>query len=119
VTDAPKKARRKAVSEMKFENLGEGKFSISGPLTFDTVARALVMSKNAFENFSVLEVDLSGVTETDSAGLALLLEWVNWAKYFVREIHYKSIPKQILAIAEISEVDDMLRAGERWTGQNA
>ena len=105
-------------NDMNFENLGEGRFAISGPLTYDTVAHALEESKEAFDEFSVLEVDLSGVTESDSAGLALLLEWVNWAKYYVREIHYKDIPAQVLAIAQISEVDDMLRAGERWTGQH-
>ena len=100
-----------------FKDLGGGKFEINGVFGYSTVADLLSQSKDLFADYSVIEIDLSGVTQSDSAGLALLLEWVNWSKYFVREIHYKNVPQQITSIAEISEVEDMLHAGERWTGR--
>lgn len=106
-----------AKTEYQFDALGGGRFTISGVLGFSTVADILEDSKELFEDYSVIKVDFSGVTESDSAGLALLLEWVNWAKHYVREIRYLNIPAQIRAIARISEVDELLRAGERWTGQ--
>ena len=59
---------------------------------------------------------IADVQDGDSAGLAVLLEWVNWAKNYVREIRYINVPDEIVAIAQISEVDDMLTKGERWTG---
>ncbi len=105
------------MSAYQFEDLGEGRFAISGELGFGTVDELLDESKDKFADYSVITIDFSGVTSSDSAGLALLLEWVNWAKHYVREIRYENMPKQISAIAEISEVDTMLRAGERWTGQ--
>lgn len=100
-----------------FEDLGEGQFAITGELGFETADQLLTQSKDLFADYSTITIDLSGVTKSDSAGLGLLLEWVNWATHYVREIRYVEIPDQIRAIAEISEVDDMLRAGERWTGQ--
>ncbi|MEM7281137.1 MAG: STAS domain-containing protein [Pseudomonadota bacterium] len=97
-------------------DLGNGHYAIAGELTFSTAGDVLEQSKEMFSDHTQLEVDLAGVTQSDSAGLALLLEWVNWAKHDVREIKYLNMPKEIRAIAEISEVEDLLQAGERWTG---
>ena len=104
------------MNDIRFETIDDGKFALHGQLTYTTVAKALYLSKDLFADHATIELDLSDVSEGDSAGLALLLEWVNWAKNFVREIRYVNIPDEITAIAQISEVDDMLSKGERWTG---
>ena len=104
------------MTDIRFEELGDGKFALHGDLTYATVARALYLSKDLFGDHATIELDMSDIRAADSAGLGVLLEWVNWAKNFVREIRYISIPPQIMAIAQISEVDDMLSKGERWTG---
>ena len=103
------------MTEFEFKDEGEGRFCISGKFEFETVAAAYFQSMKMFSPHSQLELDLSGVTDADSAGLALLLEWVHWAKQSAREIRFKNIPDQIQTIANISEVDGILRAGERWT----
>ncbi len=102
--------------EVRFEDLGDGRFALHGELNFATVTDALETSKDLFADHARIELDLSDIKDGDSAGLALLLEWVNWARNFVREIRYINIPPEIIAIAQISEVDDMLTKGERWTG---
>lgn len=102
--------------EVEFVELGSGRFAIRGDLTFQTATAALEESKELFADHAIIEIDLANVRRSDSAGLALLLEWVNWAKNYVREIRFKNIPKQVISIAQISEVDDMLYKGERWTG---
>jgi len=104
------------VSALTFEDHGDGKFAMHGDLNFETVAGALEKSKTMFADHARIELDLTAIEDGDSAGLALLLEWVNWAKNYVREIRYINVPKGILVIAQISEVDDMLTRGERWTG---
>ena len=103
-------------NNFKFSELGQGRFAISGAFGFATAADILEQSRKLFEPYDVLEVDLAGVTQADSAGLALLLEWVNWAKHYVREISFLNMPEQVKAIARICEVEDLLKAGERWTG---
>lgn len=100
----------------EFQALGDGRFSIAGTMGFATVTRILERSKELFDDLPLIKVDLSGVTRGDSAGMALLLEWINWATAYQREIHYVGIPAQILAIARISEVEDLLQGGERRTG---
>jgi len=104
------------MSDLALEDLGDGRFALSGELSFDTAERILATSEQPFEEHTQLEVDLSGVTLSDSAGLALLLEWVTWANHTVREIRFSGIPDRILAIARTTEVEPLLTRGERWAG---
>jgi phospholipid transport system transporter-binding protein len=104
------------VPQFELNALGGGRFALRGVLGFATVKDILAASKRLFADHAVIKIDLSAVTQSDSAGLALLLEWINWAKHFRREIRYFNIPKAILAIARISEVSELLHAGEHWTG---
>lgn len=104
------------MSDYTLEDLGEGRFALQGRMTFDTAGRILKESEELFEQHTLLEVDLSGVTHTDSAGLALLLEWITWANHTVREIRFEGTPEKIDAIARTTEVDHLLKKGERWVG---
>lgn len=99
---------------VELETLGGGRFAIRGVLGYRTARAVFERSESLFGQAPVIKVDLSGVTEADSAGLALLIEWVNWARYSQREIRFFDLPRQIRAIARICEVEDLLRAGERW-----
>ena len=104
------------MSEYELKDLGEGKFALSGDMSFDTAGSILRESEQLFEQHTLLTVDLDGVTHTDSAGLALLLEWITWANHTVREIRYVEIPERVLAIARTTEVEPLLYRGERWAG---
>jgi phospholipid transport system transporter-binding protein len=104
------------MSDFTLEDRGDGCFAVSGEMTFDTAERILKASEDPFEEHSQLEIDLSGVTVSDSAGLALLLEWVTWANHTVREIRFSGMPERIMAIAKTTEVDKLLTRGERWAG---
>ena len=100
----------------EMEDLGGGKFALRGRMTFDTAGRILRDCETMFEEHTRIEVDLSGVSDTDSAGLALLLEWITWANHTVREIRFIDTPAKIDAIAKTTEVDHLLKRGERWAG---
>jgi len=104
------------MSDYELGNLGDGRFALSGAMTFDTAGDILRDSEEPFEHHTRIEVDLSGVTDTDSAGLALLLEWITWANHTVREIRFTGMPDKIEAIARVTEVENLLRRGERWAG---
>lgn len=104
------------MGDFTLEDLGDGRFALCGEMSFDTAERILEVSEGPFEEHTRIEIDLSGVTESDSAGLALLLEWVTWANHTVREISYSGMPERILAIAKTTEVDGLLTRGERWAG---
>lgn len=104
------------MNDFELTDNGDGHFSLVGEMSFETAERILQASEEPFESHTQLEVDLSGVTLADSAGLALLLEWVTWANHTVREIRFLEMPERILAIAKTTEVDSLLSRGERWAG---
>lgn len=104
------------MAKFELNDLGEGRFALNGEMTFETAERILLASEEPFEQHTRIEVDLSGVTGADSAGLALLLEWITWANHTVREIRFLSMPERVLAIARTTEVEQLLKRGERWAG---
>jgi len=96
------------LSRAKLESLGGGRFRVSGSLDAATVGELLKQSKERFANEKQIEVDFAGVTDGDSAGLALLIEWLRVAKDAGSSLRYNNVPGQITALARISEVDDLL-----------
>jgi phospholipid transport system transporter-binding protein len=101
-----------AAPPFEFEPVGGGRFAARGALGFATASAILERSLRLFEGVAVIKVDFSGVSQADSAGLALLLEWVSWAKAAGREIRFFDIPPQIQAVARISEVEGILHAAD-------
>ena len=110
------RSRHWQLSKYVLNELGDGRFTLSGRMSFDSAGDILRVSEALFEHHTLLTVDLSGVAHTDSAGLALLLEWITWANHTVREIRFEGMPEKIDAIAKTTEVDSLLRRGERWVG---
>lgn len=88
----------------------DGSYLISGALTFDTVPQMYAYSNKLFERHDAdaLTLDLQGVQRTDSAGLALLMDWVRSARRHNKAIRFQNIPTQMLAIARLSGVEDLL-----------
>jgi len=50
-------------------------------------------------------------TAGDSAGLAVLLEWLGLAKQAGRQLHYTHLPQDLTALAGISELQELLARG--------
>ena len=85
-----------------------GVISVSGELTFKTANQILLEAPILFEELSHLEIDLADVTRSDSAGLALLVDWMRYAQRGNKEIVFHHMPKQLLAIANASGLDELL-----------
>lgn len=95
-------------SNARLDSLGDGRFRVAGILDSDTVTEILEQSVRKFESVPGVIIDLSLVTSSDSAGLALLIEWLRMTRAVGRKIHFDNVPQQIMALARISEVDDLL-----------
>jgi phospholipid transport system transporter-binding protein len=93
------------------EALDNGRFKVHGALNAETATALLERSEAAFRGFGTLDIDLAGVPEGDSAGLALLIEWIRLARTQKQQIHFKNLPPQIAALARISEVEELLTNG--------
>ena len=58
---------------------------------------------------SDLEMDCAGITHSDSAGLAVMLDWLATMKREGRPLCFSQIPSLLLAVARISGVEGMLK----------
>jgi phospholipid transport system transporter-binding protein len=79
-----------------------GVFAVSGRLTFDTVPAVLADSKTWFAGDGKITIDLSGVTLADSAGVALLLEWMEHSRDARRELDFSGFPEQLRRLIGVS-----------------
>lgn len=98
------------MSSATLEAAGDGRFRVTGVLDAVTAPKLLRESDARFANApgASLHIDLSGVTESDSAGLALLLEWLRIARRRQQTVHFANVPDQIAALARISEVESLI-----------
>ncbi|HWX79123.1 MAG TPA: STAS domain-containing protein [Steroidobacteraceae bacterium] len=83
---------------------------VKGVLHFSTVTALLRPGSEAIAGGHATVVDLAGVSDSDSAGLALLIEWLSVAKTESRGLRYENIPAQLQQLARLSEVEELLTA---------
>ena len=50
-------------------------------------------------------LDFAQVTTTDSAGLALMIEWIKLSRHQRAQLHFRNVPKQLLNLAKLSGLD--------------
>ena len=81
---------------------------VSGELSFKSVPELVANSRNFFKGSNSFDVDLVDVKRADSAGVALLIEWQRQTKQQNKSIDFYNIPSQMLAIARLSGVDELL-----------
>ena len=79
-----------------------------GALHFTTVRGLLSAGTDAIGRNEAGVIDLAAVTASDSAGLALLIEWLSVAKGANQALRYENIPCQLEQLARLSEVEELL-----------
>ena len=104
---------RNSHASVEVLEVAPGRFDVRGALTFNTARRARDTGLRYFRASEVPEIEVScaGVTQVDSAGLAVLLDWLAFAKSNHRGMRFKDLPGSLLAIARISEVESLLEEG--------
>jgi phospholipid transport system transporter-binding protein len=93
-----------------FETLEGERSRVVGSLEFATVAKLLPLGTAAIESGHAAVIDLAGVTDSDSSGLALLIEWLSVAKTSRRSLRYDNMPAQLHQLAGLSEVEGLFTA---------
>ena len=87
---------------------GEGLLLVSGDLVFVTVPALLEKASRLLAGRREVAIDLAEVTHADSAGLALLLEWIDRGRSDGCLIRFRNIPSSLLRIARLSNVEALL-----------
>ena len=85
---------------------------VRGPLVFATARRAREAGLAALRAAAgALVIDCGALGQTDSAGLAVLLDWLAEARRAQRQLRFEHLPEELLRLARISSVDAMLQQG--------
>ena len=87
------------------------KNGVIGVLHFTTVTALLRAGTEAIGNGRAAIIDLAAVQDSDSSGLALLIEWLSVAKASGRALRYENIPAQLHQLARLSDVEELLAGG--------
>lgn len=96
------------MSDARLQREADGRLQLQGELSFATVP---ALWRHSLELLSAEEqicVDLKQVQRSDSAGLALLVEWMRAAKRLGKPVQFLNMPQQMLDIARVSSLDQVL-----------
>ncbi len=86
----------------------EGIVTINGEFGFSTASELLKQGQSLINARQPLTIDLNGVTGSDSAGLAIMLEWMDSYKRAGQALHFINVPESLLEIARVSNLIDLL-----------
>jgi phospholipid transport system transporter-binding protein len=87
---------------------GEGRLRLDGVLDFGTVTALRAQGEPLFQTGRRFRIDLSGVEAANSAGLALLVEWLDIARARGASLQFANMPESLTRIAAFSNLQDLL-----------
>jgi phospholipid transport system transporter-binding protein len=79
-----------------------GIVTLEGDLTFATIHKKTVQLIDFKKAQQELVIDFSQVNQSDSAGLALLIEWLKVAQQLNKTCKFSDLPEQLLTLAKLS-----------------
>lgn len=91
-------------------SISNNRITVCGPLTFKTVPDLVNNFRDSLSTATEEEVlvDLSEVPKADSAGLALLLEWLAIAQNEDKKLVFTGIVDQVSDFARVNGLDNKL-----------
>jgi phospholipid transport system transporter-binding protein len=95
------------MSVLNIINEGSGRFIVDGDLTFSAMDKKTVSSFAFLTATKQITLDLSKVGNVDSAGLALILEWIKHARSKRVQLRFINMPGQLVNLAKLSGLDNM------------
>lgn len=85
----------------------ENRIYLTGTLNFYNVM-SIYQHSLSLLNTPALEFDFSGVESSDSAGLALIIEWIKYAGRKNKKIKFHHLSKDILSLATAADLDKLI-----------
>ncbi len=83
-------------------------YELSGELSFQSVPDLSGQIATLLQQDTELVIRLDKVSRADSAGVAMLLEWLRLARQQGKSLQFVDIPEQMLAIVRVSGLDSIL-----------
>ncbi len=107
------------MSKLTIVKEGAGHFIVDGDLTFSAMDKKTVSSFAFLAATKQVIMDLGGVGNADSAGLALMIEWIKYTRSKRVQLRFRNIPEQLLNLAKLSGLDKTSYFISAKSGQDA
>ncbi|MGD9597800.1 MAG: lipid asymmetry maintenance protein MlaB [Steroidobacteraceae bacterium] len=104
---------RVAPGRIQLDETAPGRLALRGALDFGTarMAREAGIAWFTRDRTGDWSVDCSGLDAANSAAVAVLLDWLAIVHRAGGHLRFEGLPERVRAIAEISEVDELLETG--------
>ena len=101
------------VAAAGFVPVSAARYRLELPLRFATVPAARAHGLRLLEaaGGGALTFDLSALSAVDSAGLALLVDWLACARARGCTLRYEKVPQSLQGLAKMSDVESLLGLG--------
>lgn len=109
MTDA---GARAADDSFRMDAAAPDRLRAQGALTFRTARNALQVGAEAIAAAGAsLVIDCAALHACDSAGVAVLIEWLRRARGLHKQLHYEQLPEELRSLARISDLEPLLTRG--------
>lgn len=81
----------------------DGSYTVKGDLTFVTLDQQSAQSLKFLAYEQSICIDFAQVNSADSAGLALVIEWIKRSELLGINLVFKNTPQQLLALAKLCD----------------
>ncbi|MDR3490760.1 MAG: STAS domain-containing protein [Gammaproteobacteria bacterium] len=88
--------------------LKNNSYIVRGELDFTNVNELWKQSLPLLAKETQLNFDFTHVGASNSAGIALLIEWIKYANKQNKKIHFVNIPAQLQSIINVSGIENIL-----------
>ena len=100
---------------MPLERLEPGHYALKGIVTFDNAAVVEENGRKLLQNElhagqSSVRISLQELHKGDSATLSICLSWIRLAENYNSTFCFSGIPEELLALAKVCGIDDLLEA---------
>jgi len=103
------------MKDIAIQRLDENRYRLAGSITFATVTAAYQNEDLDLTSRDGIEIDLTDVSRVDSAGLALLLEWIRAAGASGGRVRFTSIPVQLERLIQVAGLEEVFAGAELMT----
>ena len=93
---------------LSIEERDDGSVALSGPLTAATVPEVWEAGQALLGKTSDILLDLGGVSRCDSAGVALVVNWIAAGRSSGGAVSVRDVPEQMRAILEVSDLSELI-----------
>ena len=93
------------MNKLSIINKGGGQIVLTGDMTFATIDKQIAKATAFLASAKEITIDMAGIANTDSAGLALMIEWLKYARTKRTHLRFRNVPEQLVTLARLSGFD--------------